>query len=247
MQCFELRPEGIGGVYAGQRMKRLFAPRPRRIRLGYKTSPAPKAIKPRLPPRAARRQDQTCPVGQPQRGRQPRRQRRVAHPSGTATVCTENRPRPRAAPFRVLLPRPPRGGPGVGGQGVIAASQVWPEKTYRTPRPHRNTTKPSTPPGRRDPAPLAPLRGPRGWGSGGDRGPDARAKQNSPPCDGRRNHTAKTSGQTKVKSPCGHAEIMPAPVVRASKPKSLRDGSVARKSCSNKRVAGPRVLPYQEG
>ena len=39
--------------------------------------------------------------------RTPRRQRRVAHPSGAATVCTENREKPQTTPFRVPLPWPP--------------------------------------------------------------------------------------------------------------------------------------------
>ena len=133
----------------GQRLKRFKRPlRPPGRRAAFL---APRLAAPQQaiffvpPPRAARRQDQTCPVEQPQTARQPRRQRRVARLSGTATVCTENRENPRTAPFRVPLPWPPRGGLGAGGQGVIAASQVWPEKTYRTPRPRRNTTKPSAP------------------------------------------------------------------------------------------------------
>ena len=133
-------------------------PRPRaadRALLDPTLAAPPYAIFSVPPPRAAHRQDQTHPVGQPQAGRQPRRQRRVARPSGTATVCTESRENPRTAPFRVPLPWPPRGGLGAGGQGVIDASQIWPEKTYRTPRPRRNTTKPSAPPGRRA-ALLAP-------------------------------------------------------------------------------------------
>ena len=70
-----------------------------------------------LPPRAAHRQAQTCPVGQPQTGRQPRRQRRVARLSTAATVCTENHEKPRISPFRVPLPWPPGGGLGAGGRG----------------------------------------------------------------------------------------------------------------------------------
>ena len=47
---------------------------------------------------------------------------------GTDTVCMENRPYPRASPFRVSLPWPPRGGLGAGGQGVTDASRQWLEK-----------------------------------------------------------------------------------------------------------------------
>ena len=81
-----------------------------------------------LPPRAARRQAHTCPVARPQTARQPRRQRRVARLSATATVCTENHEKPQISPFRVLLPRPPGGGLGAGGQGVPDASQCRLEK-----------------------------------------------------------------------------------------------------------------------
>ena len=82
------------------------------------------------------------------RGRQPRCQRRVARLRPQGTVWTENHEKPQTTPFRVLLPWPPRGGLGAGGQGVIDASQVWPEKTYRSPRPRRHATTPSVPQGR---------------------------------------------------------------------------------------------------
>ena len=49
------------------------------------------------------------------RGRQPRCQRRVARLRPQGTLWTESRPRPRASPFRVLLPWPPGGGLGAGG------------------------------------------------------------------------------------------------------------------------------------
>ena len=101
------------------------------------------------PPRAAWRQTHTCPMGQPRTARQPRRQRRVARPSGTATVCTENRENPRATPFRVPLPWPPRGGLGAGGQGVFAASRVWHEKTFRNPATAPQCRKAIRPPARR--------------------------------------------------------------------------------------------------
>ena len=88
---------------------------------------------PHLPPRAARRQARSYPAGQPHTARQPRRQRRVARPSGADTVCTENREKPRVTRFRVLPPWPPGGGLGAGGQGVPDTSQLWLEKTYRNP------------------------------------------------------------------------------------------------------------------
>ena len=81
-----------------------------------------------LPPRAAYRQARSHPVGQPHTARQPRRQRRVARPSGADTVCTEDRENPRATPFRVPLPWPPGGGLGAGGQGVPDTSQCRLEK-----------------------------------------------------------------------------------------------------------------------
>ena len=82
------------------------------------TSNAQSAIEPY--PRQGQRGDKaTCSVGQPQTGRQPRCQRRVARLRPQGTVWTESRPRPRATPFRVLLPWPPGGGLGAGGQGVI--------------------------------------------------------------------------------------------------------------------------------
>ena len=84
-----------------------------------------------LPPRAARRQAQTCPVGQPRTARQPRRQRRVARPSGTATVCTENRENPRATPSRILLPRPP-GGDVYKRQPWWSAAATWALKWRKT-------------------------------------------------------------------------------------------------------------------
>ena len=109
------------------------------------------------PPRAAWRQAQTRPVGRPQTARQPRCQRRVARPSGADTVCTERREKPRATPFRVLLPRPPGGGLGAGGQGgarrkpVVARKRTDTRdrlaqcsKAIRAPGPPRGSLGPTT-------------------------------------------------------------------------------------------------------
>ena len=85
------------------------------------------------PPRAAHRQARTHPVGQPRTGRQPRRQRRVARLSGTETACMENREKPRISPFRVLLPWPPGGGLGAGGQGGARCKPALAQNNKESP------------------------------------------------------------------------------------------------------------------
>ena len=83
--------------------------------LGHNTLPAPAVHKFASPAKGSVETNTCVPFGAAALCRQPRRQRRVARLRPQGTVWTENRPCPRASPFRVPLPWPPRGGLGVGG------------------------------------------------------------------------------------------------------------------------------------
>ena len=83
--------------------------------LGHNALPAPAAHKTASPAKGSVETNTCVPYGAAALCREPRRQRRVARLRPQGTVWTENRPCPRASPFRVPLPWPPRGGLGVGG------------------------------------------------------------------------------------------------------------------------------------